>query len=262
MGRYAWQPAAIEGDQLMRFNVVVANPPFSLDKWGAEDAANDRYKRFWRGVPPKSKGDYAFIYAHDRDDLPRAGTERARGRDRAAWGAVPGRQRRADPPAVDRREPAGCGDRPAGQPVLRDRHPGGDPDLQAQQKPTTRCCSSTPAASSSRARTRTDCAKQDLDKILATYKARATVDKYAYLAEPEEIEENDFNLNIPRYVDTFEPEPPVDMDAVNAEINLLKEELDRCGKKDAELFARIGVLDDFEVETQLPEVIRCASRWK
>src|SRR5262249_11652672 len=46
---------------LMKFNVVVANPPFSLDKWGAEMAADDRYKRFWRGTPPKSRGDYAFI---------------------------------------------------------------------------------------------------------------------------------------------------------------------------------------------------------
>ena len=45
----------------MRFNVVVANFPFSLDKWGAEGAAKDRYKRFWRGIPPKSAGDYAFI---------------------------------------------------------------------------------------------------------------------------------------------------------------------------------------------------------
>ena len=54
-------PALVEGDQLMRFDVVLANPPFSLDKWGAEDADSDQYKRFWRGVPPKSKGDYAFI---------------------------------------------------------------------------------------------------------------------------------------------------------------------------------------------------------
>ncbi|MCB0159030.1 MAG: SAM-dependent DNA methyltransferase, partial [Caldilineaceae bacterium] len=50
-----------DSQTLMRFNVVVANPPFSLDKWGAEDAANDRFGRFHRGVPPKSKGDYAFI---------------------------------------------------------------------------------------------------------------------------------------------------------------------------------------------------------
>ncbi len=41
--------------------MVMANPPFSLDKWGAETAANDRFGRFHRGVPPKSKGDYAFI---------------------------------------------------------------------------------------------------------------------------------------------------------------------------------------------------------
>ncbi len=45
----------------MKFHIVVANPPFSLDKWGAEDALADQYSRFHRGVPPKSKGDYAFI---------------------------------------------------------------------------------------------------------------------------------------------------------------------------------------------------------
>ena len=54
-------PALVEGDGLMTFDAVVANPPFSLDKWGAENAAADRYERFWRGVPPKSKGDYGFI---------------------------------------------------------------------------------------------------------------------------------------------------------------------------------------------------------
>src|SRR4029079_16382045 len=42
-------------------HVVVANPPFSLDKWGADNARADQYNRFHRGVPPKSKGDYAFI---------------------------------------------------------------------------------------------------------------------------------------------------------------------------------------------------------
>lgn len=39
----------------------MANPPFSLDKWGYEEAEADRFKRFLRGLPPKSKGDYAFI---------------------------------------------------------------------------------------------------------------------------------------------------------------------------------------------------------
>src|SRR5206468_6009232 len=54
-------PKHVEADKLMKFDVVVANPPFSLDKWGAEDAPNDKFNRFWRGVPSKSKGDYAFV---------------------------------------------------------------------------------------------------------------------------------------------------------------------------------------------------------
>src|SRR5690554_3323690 len=54
-------PLLVENDRLMKFNCVVANPPFSLDKWGAENAESDQYNRFWRGVPPKSKGDWAFI---------------------------------------------------------------------------------------------------------------------------------------------------------------------------------------------------------
>ena len=54
-------PKLLEGDGLMRFDIVVANPPFSMDKWGQENAEGDGYQRFHRGVPPKSKADYAFI---------------------------------------------------------------------------------------------------------------------------------------------------------------------------------------------------------
>jgi len=46
---------------LKKFDVVVANPPFSLKKWGKEEAENDAFNRFWRGVPPKSRGDWAFV---------------------------------------------------------------------------------------------------------------------------------------------------------------------------------------------------------
>lgn len=54
-------PEILENNKLMKFDIVVANPPFSLEKWGHENAANDKHKRFWRGIPPKTKGDYAFI---------------------------------------------------------------------------------------------------------------------------------------------------------------------------------------------------------
>ncbi|MDR1595150.1 MAG: SAM-dependent methyltransferase [Prevotellaceae bacterium] len=54
-------PKLKESDRLMKFDTVVANPPFSLEKWGADEAEHDQYNRFWRGIPPKSKGDWAFI---------------------------------------------------------------------------------------------------------------------------------------------------------------------------------------------------------
>jgi type I restriction enzyme M protein len=55
--------------------------------------------------------------------------------------------------------------------------------------------------------------------------ARQAVDKYAHLATPSEIAENDFNLNIPRYVDTFEEEAEIDLMAVRKEREQLKAEL-------------------------------------
>lgn len=66
---------------------------------------------------------------------------------------------------------------------------------------------------------------EQIAKIVATFKAFKTVEKYAYRATPAEIAENDFKLNIPRYVDTFEPEKPVDLKAVQKEIETLETEL-------------------------------------
>ena len=66
---------------------------------------------------------------------------------------------------------------------------------------------------------------QDIEKIVATHLAFATVEKYAKRATREEIAANDYNLNIPRYVDTFEQEEDIDIVAVQAEIDRLEGEL-------------------------------------
>ncbi|KJV80466.1 N-6 DNA Methylase family protein [Rickettsia hoogstraalii str. RCCE3] len=55
-------PALIENDKLMEFDIVVANPPFSLEKWGHENATNDEYERFWRGIPPKTKKETMLLF--------------------------------------------------------------------------------------------------------------------------------------------------------------------------------------------------------
>ncbi|MEQ9009617.1 MAG: N-6 DNA methylase, partial [Ekhidna sp.] len=66
---------------------------------------------------------------------------------------------------------------------------------------------------------------EDIARIAATYQSFETVEKYAYRAKLEEINENDFNLNIPRYVDTFEEEEPIDIPKVQEEIKQLEAEL-------------------------------------
>lgn len=66
---------------------------------------------------------------------------------------------------------------------------------------------------------------RDVDKIILTYRQRLEEDKYSYRAPLAEIAENDFNLNIPRYVDTFEEEEPIDLDAVVQEIRAIDKEM-------------------------------------
>ena len=62
---------------------------------------------------------------------------------------------------------------------------------------------------------------ENVEKIIDTFKSRETIDKYSYLASLDEVVDNDYNLNIPRYVDTFEEEEPVDLDAVSAELKAI-----------------------------------------
>jgi type I restriction enzyme M protein len=64
-----------------------------------------------------------------------------------------------------------------------------------------------------------------MTRILETFRARQSVAKYAHVASLQEIADNDFNLNIPRYVDTFEEEEEIDVAAVEQEIERLEGEL-------------------------------------
>jgi type I restriction enzyme M protein len=76
--------------------------------------------------------------------------------------------------------------------------------------------------------------EEHIQRIMAAYLARAEEEKYAHVADFAEIKENDFNLNIPRYVDTFEEEEEIDIDAVQVEIDALEKELAEVRVKMAE----------------------------
>ena len=80
---------------------------------------------------------------------------------------------------------------------------------------------------------------ENIAKIVDTYTHRKEIAKYSHLATPQEIAENDFNLNIPRYVDTFEEEAPVDIQAVQKEIIRIDNELKTVDKQMQKYLAEI-----------------------
>ena len=81
----------------------------------------------------------------------------------------------------------------------------------------------------------------DVEKIIETFKNRETIDKYSYVAPMSEIIENDYNLNIPRYVDTFEEEEPIDIKEVQANIKKIDEELAELYKSLEEDLKELGL---------------------
>ncbi|MBF0155326.1 MAG: type I restriction-modification system subunit M [Magnetococcales bacterium] len=221
-------PLLLENDKLMRFNVVVANPPFSLDKWGAENATSDPHNRFWRGVPPISKGDYAFITHMVETAQPGSGRVAVVVPHGVLFrGGGEGRIRRQ---FIEENVLDAVVGLPAnlfsttGIPVAilvfdRSRERGGHNETRRDVL----------FIDASRefvdGKNQNSLSVEQLDKIVAVYRKRKGVDKYAYVAPFEEIAENDFNLNIPRYVDTFEEEEEIDVAAVQQEIDDLETEL-------------------------------------
>lgn len=229
-------PELTENDGLKTFNVITANPPFSLDKWGHEMAESDAYGRFHRGVPPKSRGDWAFV-SHMIETMDR----------------VDGRVGVVVPHGVLFR---GGGERTIRKATIEENLLDGVIGLPANLFYGV----GIPAALMFFRRGRKDgdgvffidasrefekgkqqnlLRETDLETIVATWEARKDVEKYAHLATREEIEANDFNLNIPLYVDTFEEEAPVDLAAVKAEIACLDKKL---AKTRAELDAALEEL--------------------
>ena len=214
-------PKLVEGDHLMKFDVVVANPPFSLDKWGADMAESDRYRRFFRGIPPKSRGDYAFISHMIETTNPvdgRVGVVVPHGvLFRGASEAVI-RRRLVEENLLD-----GVIGLPSnlffgvGIPAALLFFRRGKKDSSVFFIDASR--------EFEKGKNQNRLRSEDLEKIAATWRAREDVALYAKRAAIEEIAANDFNLNIPLYVDTYEEEEAIDLKAVQAEIGRIETEL-------------------------------------
>ena len=83
--------------------------------------------------------------------------------------------------------------------------------------------------------------EEDIEKIINTYINREEIDKYSHNATLEEIRENDFNLNIPRYVDTFEEEEPINLDEVINDLEKISKEMDEVDKEIKKFCDELGI---------------------
>jgi type I restriction enzyme M protein len=86
---------------------------------------------------------------------------------------------------------------------------------------------------------------ENINKIVSTFEKRKVEGKYSYLATLEEIKENDYNLNIPRYVDTFEEEEPIDLEAIATELKSLDIEIEQTDKSIAEFCKQLNISTPF-----------------
>jgi len=86
---------------------------------------------------------------------------------------------------------------------------------------------------------------ENVAKIIDTFKSRETIDKYSYLASLDEVKENDYNLNIPRYVDTFEEEEPIDLDVVSAELKAIDTQMLETDNTIASFCDELGIAKPF-----------------
>ena len=230
-------PKLLDGDGLLKhFDIVVANPPFSLEKWGFDIAEADKYKRFRRGLPPRTKADYAFILHMVETMKPGTGRMAVvvphgvlfRG---SAEGKI--RKQLIDENLLE--TVIGLPEKlfygtgiPAAILVFR------------KKKHDDKVLFIDASRAYQDGKNQNFLRPQDLQRIVDTCAARQSVEKYAYLATREEIAENDYNLNIPRYVDTFEEEEEIDLMAVRAEREKLKAQLAVLEEKMAGYLKELG----------------------
>ena len=229
-------PLHLENERLMKFDKIVSNPPFSLDKWGAEELKDDIYGRFSMGLPPKSKGDYAFI-SHILASLNENGTA----------GII---------------LPHGVLFRAASEGKIRKQIIEnnwldaiiGLPENLFFGTPIPTCMLIFKKNKCNNNVLFIDASKdfikdvnqykltnENINKIVKTYSERKEVKKYAHIATFDELKENDYNLNISRYIDMFEEEEVIDIEKTKNEITQLEDEVKKVKEEIVAYLQELGL---------------------
>ena len=244
-------PLHLEDGKLMKFQVVVANPPFSLDKWamgfaGAEvedkkfkmESSLDIYRRFDWGVPPSSKGDFAFIQ-HMLASLAEGGRMGVVLPHGVLFrGASEGKIRKQIlehnllDAVIGLPENLFFGTGIPAVVLIFKKNRNRDNVLFIDASGDNHY---------EKGKNQNKLREEDLQEIQRVYENYETVDKYSYVASAEEIKDNDYNLNIPRYVDTFEEEEMVDMDVVAQNISNIKSQIAEVEAQMAKYLEELGL---------------------
>lgn len=231
-------------DEPYTFDSVVMNPPYSA-KWSSDDTFLDdsRFNRYGK-LAPKSKADFAFLlhgYYHLKDSgtmaivLPHGVLFRG-----AAEGVI--RKKLLEDGSIDTviGMPANLffgTSIPTTVIVLKKNRTSRDVLFIDASKDFIK------------GKNQNKLSQENIDRIVETYKKREDVEKFAHVASFEEIRENDFNLNIPRYVDTFEEQEDIDIVELGKELVALNKQI-----KDAER-EFLSMLDELAVTDETSEII-------
>jgi len=211
----------LENDELgeQQFDAVVANPPFSAE-WTAADKFNndDRFSK--AGVlAPKSKADYAFIL-HMLYHLNDGGTMACVAPHGVLFrGAAEGKIRKF---LIEKKNYI---DAIIGLPAnifYGTSIPTCILVMKKCRQEDDNILFIDASKEFEKVKTQNKLRPEHIQKIIDTYRNRTEIEKYSHCATLKEIEENDYNLNIPRYVDTFEEEEEIDIQAIMAEIKELE----------------------------------------
>ena len=223
-----------------QFDAVVANPPFSAE-WSAADKFNndDRFSRAGR-LAPRKTADYAFIL-HMLYHLVDGGTMAC---------VVPhGVLFRGNAEGVIRRfliEKKNCIDAIIGLPAnifYGTSIPTCILVMKKCRKEDDNILFIDASKEFEKVKTQNKLRKEHIDKIVDTYRNRTEIEKYSHLATLQEVADNDYNLNIPRYVDTFEEEEPIDIKAVMAEIKELEAKRADLDKEIEGYLRELGIVE-------------------
>lgn len=226
----------------MKFEAIVANPPFSA-KWSANPLfmSDDRFSQYGK-LAPASKADFAFVQhmIHHLDEngtmaivLPHGVLFR---------GAAEGHIRKY---LIEDRNYL---DAVIGLPAnifYGTSIPTCILVFKKCREESDNILFIDASAHFEKAKNQNYLRAEDIEKIMTTYRGRVEEEKYSHLATLEEIKENDYNLNIPRYVDTFEEEEPVDLDAVSSELKALESDMASTDETIAKFCDELGIAKPF-----------------